>query len=94
MIWVLVCFNNMVPPLSLKFRCFSDSECRAVEGFLESVLGLTRTEAAAAVSSFAVVVGAICCAAVAICAVSNEMEKNMQDSVLALPLPHDVWMPN
>ena len=57
-----------------------------MEGFLESVLGLTWTEAAAAVSSFAVVGSAICCAAVAMCAVSNEVEDYVQESVLPLAL--------
>ena len=75
------------PPLSLKFRRFSDSECRNVEGFLETVLGLTWAEAAAAVSSFAVVVGgAMCCATVAMCAVSNEVDKNVLEGVLPLTL--------
>ena len=46
-----------------------------MEGFLESVLGLTWTEAAAVVSSFAAVGGAICSAAVAMCTVSNEVEE-------------------
>ena len=57
-----------------------------MEGFLESVLGLTWTEAAAAVSSFAVVGGAICSTAVAMCAVSNEVEDYVQESVLPLAL--------
>ena len=81
---VVLCFESLLAPsdLSLDFRCLTESECRDAEGFLESVLGLTWTEAAAAAALSSFVVGAICCIAIARFVVSNGEEKNVQASVL------------